>query len=258
MPPRQPQHAKDAAQRQRPAANAELAPAVLFESDEAICVAKPAGVSTQPGKGHLRDTLLNGVFALRGEVLGTLGPDCDWGLLHRLDRDVAGVVLLAKSRASYARLRTAFERREIQKRYIAVVQGAPPAPTGTCTRPISEAIRGDMKVAMCPMRGGEAAETRWRTLARVAGRTVLEVEPVTGRLHQIRVHLAALGCPIEGDRMYRADAPPNTSRPPPGRAPEPLLLHAWKLGFPSIASDALTWVTCPLPPVMAAACPGVA
>ena len=255
-PPRGRQSGDDI-HRQRPVPNTALAPTILYEDDDALCVAKPAGVPTQPGKGHVRDTLLNGVFALRGDVLATLGAEGDWGLLHRLDRDVSGVVLLAKSAGAYRRLRAAFERREIQKRYLAVVQGAPPAAVGACTRPIAEERRGDMKVALCPVRGGEAAETRWKTLARVGARTVLEVEPVTGRLHQIRVHLATLGCPIVGDRVYRADAPPNTSRLPPGRQPDPVLLHAWKLGFPSVGSDGLVWVTCPPPPVMLEAWPGL-
>ena len=213
-----------------------------------LCVAKPAGLVTQPGRGHLDDTLLNGVFAMRGEALGALGPDRDWGLLHRLDREVSGCVLLAETPEAYDRLREAFEQRRIGKAYLAIVQGAPPAPAGSCTRAIREEIRDDMKVAVCPTRGGEPAETRWRTLGRAHGRTLLEVQPVTGRLHQIRVHLATLGCPIVGDRMYRADAPPNTSRLPPGREPDPLLLHAWRIEYPGPTGTVR--VECPAPETM--------
>jgi 23S rRNA-/tRNA-specific pseudouridylate synthase len=102
-----------------------------------------------------------------------------------------------------------------------------------------------MKVALLPVRGGESALTRWRTLAKRGQNTLLEVEPVTGRLHQIRVHMAALGCPIVGDRMYRSDAPPNTSALPAGRTPDPLLLHAWKLAYAEGAGRRVT--ECPPP-----------
>lgn len=244
MPSARPRN-DDGAARQRPAPRPDLAPDILRESEEAICVGKPAGLVTQPGKGHLRDTLLNGVFALRGDALGALGPDRDWGLLHRLDREVSGCVLLAKTPAAYDRLRAAFERREIGKTYLALVKGAPPSTEGSCSRAIREELRGGMKVALLPVRGGEAALTRWRTIARRDGRTLLEVEPVSGRLHQIRVHMAALGCPIVGDRVYRSDAPPNTSAPPPGRTPDPLLLHAWRLEYPEGSGRAIA--ECPPP-----------
>jgi 23S rRNA pseudouridine1911/1915/1917 synthase len=231
--------------RRRPVPRADLSPEVLRESSDAICVAKPAGMVTQPGRGHADDTLLNGVFAMRPEALGALGPDRDWGLLHRLDREVSGCVLLAKTANAYDRLRDAFECREIRKTYLAMVAGAPPSVEGQCSRSIREEIRGGMKVALLPVRGGEAALTRWRTLGRRGTRTLLEVEPVTGRLHQIRVHLAALGCPIVGDRVYRSDAPPNTSSLPPGRHPEPLLLHAWRLEYPDV--DGAVVAECPPP-----------
>jgi 23S rRNA-/tRNA-specific pseudouridylate synthase len=157
-------------------------------------------------------------------------------------------VLLALTPEAYDALRAAFERRVIEKTYLAIVQGAPPAPEGACSRAIREEVRDDMKVATCPPRGGEAAETRWRTVARAAGRSLLEVEPVTGRLHQIRAHLATLGCPIVGDRVYRSDAPPNTSRLPRGREPDPLLLHAWRIAFPR--GGATVRVECPPPDAM--------
>lgn len=231
----------------------ELAPQVLHESEGVLCVAKPAGMVTQPGRGHVSDTLLNGAFALRGDALASLGADRDWGLLHRLDREVSGCVLLAKTAQAYDALRAAFERRDIGKTYLAVVHGAPPSASGSCTRAIREVIRDDMKVATCPPRGGEPAETRWRTMARQGAHAWLEVEPVTGRLHQIRVHLATLGCPIVGDRMYRPDAPPNTSRLPPGRVPDPLLLHAWRIEFPE--GDRRVRVECP-PPASMGTMPG--
>ena len=218
-----------------------------------MIVDKRAGVPTQPGKGHADDTLLNGVFALRGEELGRLGPDRDWGLVHRLDRDVSGPVVVATTPEAYDRLRAAFAARQVRKWYLALVEGTPPADDGECSRAIKEEVRGGMKVGICPLRGGEPANTRWHLLHRAAGRSLLEVEPVTGRLHQIRVHMAALGCPVVGDRVYRADAAPNTGSLPPGRKPDPLLLHAWRIEFPwPEAAGGRMRATSPIPEGMAA------
>ncbi|MCE9618923.1 MAG: RluA family pseudouridine synthase [Planctomycetes bacterium] len=222
-------------ERQLPKANPKIRVTILFDDGHVLALDKPAGLPTQPGRGHLDDTLVNAAFATHGEALSKLGADRDWGLLHRLDRDVGGVVLLGLTELGYDRVRAQFENRTVAKRYLAIVHHAPPAPTGRCTRALEEVIRGEMKVSVHPPRGGEAAETRWKQLDKSKTHAFLEVEPLTGRLHQIRAHLAMIGCPIVGDRVYRADLPPNTSRAPAGRDPEPLLLHAWEIEFQSVA-----------------------
>lgn len=227
-----PQRPEDTIRRRRPVAEPRLVPRVLLEVPGVLVVDKPAGVPTQPGRGHEADTLLNGVFALRGPELERLAADRDWGLVHRLDRDVSGPVVIATLPEAYDRLRDAFADRRVRKWYLAVVEGRPPAATGECSRAITTEVRGGVTVATCRPRGGEPALTRWRELEVRGGRTLLEVEPVTGRLHQIRLHMATLGCPVSGDRMYRSDAPPNTSPGRPGRPCDPLLLHAWRLRIP--------------------------
>ena len=218
-----------------PKANAKIRVTILYDDGHVLALEKPPGLPTQPGRGHMDDTLVNAAFATHGEALRSLGADRDWGLLHRLDMDVAGVVLMGLTDVGYDSVRAQFEDRTIQKKYLASVHHAPPADTGRCTRELAEVIRGDMKVSVHVARGGEEAQTRWKVLCKSKTHSLLEVEPLTGRLHQIRAHLAMVGCPIVGERVYRTDLPPNTSRAPAGRMPEPLLLQAWEIEFRCVA-----------------------
>ena len=218
-----------------PKANAKIRVAILYDDGHVLALEKPPGLPTQPGRGHMDDTLVNAAFATHGEALRSLGADRDWGLLHRLDMDVAGVVLMGLTDVGYDSVRAQFEDRTIQKKYVAIVHHAPPADTGRCTRELAEVIRGDMKVSVHVARGGLEAQTRWKVLCKSKTHSLLEVEPLTGRLHQIRAHLAMVGCPIVGERVYRTDLPPNTSRAPVGRMPEPLLLQAWEIEFRCVA-----------------------
>lgn len=205
---------------------------ILHRDPAFLVVDKPAGRVVEPGAGHARDALLNGLLALEPAALGAMGEKRDWGLLHRLDRETSGCVLVALDAAAYDALRAQFESRAISKEYLAVVRGRPPRAEGDIDVPLAEVRRGDMKVSVPGRRGaGRPARTTWRTLASSRDASLLRISIATGRLHQIRAHTALLGCPVWGDRVYRTDLPPNTSRPPRGRPEPPLLLHAWRLGF---------------------------
>jgi 23S rRNA pseudouridine1911/1915/1917 synthase len=228
---------------------------VLHEDPSFVVVEKPAGTVTEPGLGHAGDSLMNGAFARWGARLGPLGEARDHGLLHRLDRDASGALVIALDAAAYDAIRAQFEARTVRKRYLAIVEGKPPRGEGSIDLPLEEARRGDMKVSLVNRRGGgRPALTRWRTLASAGGRTLLEVEIETGRLHQIRVHLAQLGCPVLHDRVYRVDLPPNTSTPPRGRPAPALSLHAASIGFAHPVTGAAVEVTCPAPAHFAEAC----
>lgn len=216
----------------RIAPNPRVTCPIAWRNERMLAVAKPAGVVCEPGIGHADDSLLNGLAVEMGAQLDALGEERDFGLLHRLDKDTSGLVLVALDASAYDALRAQFEARSIRKTYLALVEGKPPMERSVVMLSISEVRRGDIKIAVVDRaRQGEEAVTRYRTLARGTGRTLLQVEPVTGKLHQVRLHLSQIGCPIVNDRVYRVDLPPNTSVPPRGRPVPPLALHAWALEF---------------------------
>lgn len=202
-----------------------------------MVVNKMPGTVCEPGKGHRDDSLLNGLFAFEGgrfsARLSRLGEPRDWGLLHRLDGLTSGLVLVALEAEAYDRLRAAFEQRVIRKSYLAIVRGDL-AESGSTDAPLVERREDHRLIAAVDSRG-RAAETRWRTLQRVGRYALLACEPVTGRLHQIRVHLAALGAPVAGDPLYE---PGGRARGGEGPRDPQLLLHAWRLAYPDPSGEA--------------------
>ncbi|GJM19174.1 MAG: hypothetical protein DHS20C14_13870 [Phycisphaeraceae bacterium] len=201
--------------------------AVLHEDDELAVVSKPARVVTHPGVGHEHDTLLNGLFARWGDKLNQMGAGRDWGLVHRLDRETSGVIAVALSHRAYDGLRAQFAERKVAKFYWAVTHKPPREPSGVIRRPIAEAVSRTSKYTSVKTgkvsASGKPAVTAYRVLAESPHAALVEVRPVTGRLHQVRVHMNLIGCAIVGDSTYG-----------PKRAAEAaprLGLHAHRLKF---------------------------
>jgi len=214
-----------------PTANPRVPFETVFVDAHVLVVSKPRGRVTMPGRGHERDSLVNGVFAEHGAVLSRLGARRDYGLLHRLDRATSGLVAFALTVEAYDLLREAFATRQVKKTYLTIVRRRPPRTTGTARMRLSQIRRGDLRVSVPDSRGAEAI-THWQTLSSTGGRSLLSCRIETGRLHQIRAHLAALGCPVEGDTVYGAHDSPDTRASVSRKADRSLLLHAWRLGLP--------------------------
>ncbi|MBU6413375.1 MAG: RluA family pseudouridine synthase [Planctomycetes bacterium] len=218
---------------------------VRYADDEVLVVEKPARIVTQPGKGHEHDTLMNGLFAQYGAQLQNLGKDRDFGLLHRLDRATSGLVIVALRGRAYDGLRKAFEEREIRKFYYAICHGHPKSESGVIRKPILEAPekagkRGEAGMKLARISGaGKPAITAYRVVAKAKEFCLVECRAVTGRLHQIRVHLEAIHCPILGDEVY---APPAIA----GQAGR-LALHAHRVAFEHPTSGEAVDVRAPLP-----------
>lgn len=179
---------------------------VLVEDADFLIVEKPSRVVTQPGVGHEHDTLLNGLFARYGERLAALGHARDFGLVHRLDKETSGVLVVGLSRAGYDGLRAQFEARTVRKFYWALCQKAPSPAEGVIRKPIAELLTRTGKYTQQKTArissSGEAAVTAYRTLAASGMGALIEARPVTGRLHQVRVHLASIGAAVLGDEVY--------------------------------------------------------
>lgn len=215
---------------------------VRHEDADVLVVDKPAHLVTQPGKGHGADSLLNGLFARHGAELQNLGAGRDFGLLHRLDRETSGLLIVARRARAYDALRAAFESREVRKFYWALTAGRPNAPEGVIRRAILEhAARVDGKTNKLARVAatGKPAVTGYRVLEASVSASLVECRPVTGRLHQVRVHLASIGCPILGDEVYGS----HESK----RAGCRLALHAHRIVFRHPTSGEVVDVRSPWP-----------
>jgi 23S rRNA pseudouridine1911/1915/1917 synthase len=226
------------------ASNERITFRVWHEDAEVVVVGKPAGVVTLPGLGHDTDTLLNGMFARWGAKLQNVGRARDFGLLHRLDRGTSGLVMAALTPRAYEALRGAFERREVEKYYWAVVRRAPARTSGVIRRSLEEyegrAGADPRARKLCRISArGKAALTAYRVLSASAHGALVECRTVTGRLHQVRVHLDSIGAAILGDDAYG----PNEVRHASAR----LALHAHRLVFNHPVTGERVDVRCPWP-----------
>ena len=224
---------------------APVTPPILYEDGDLLAVAKPAGMVGHPAYRHPSGTLFDVILA-RQLARGEARP-C---LLHRLDRDTSGVVLLAKTVAARRSLVRQFERRQVRKWYLALVCGQPAQPHGAIVQPLLRDPRDRRRVVVDA--AGQPATTRYRVLAADDAHALVLAEPLTGRTHQIRAHLAWLGHPIIADATYAA---PNADEVDAHIAAPRQLLHAWALDVRHpVGGDQLRLVA-PLPFDFAAALP---
>ncbi|GAA3208115.1 RluA family pseudouridine synthase [Nonomuraea helvata] len=176
--------------------------AVVYEDDDIVVVNKPIGVAAHPTVGWTGPTVIGGLLGA-GHTIATSGAAERQGIVHRLDANTTGAMVVAKSEVAYSRLKRAFKERTVDKRYHALVQGHPDPFRGTVDAPIDRHPAGDGRFAV--VAGGKPSVTHYDTVEAFRAASLLDIKLETGRTHQIRVHMAALRHPCVGDLLYGAD-----------------------------------------------------
>jgi 23S rRNA pseudouridine1911/1915/1917 synthase len=191
---------------------------IIYEDDDLLVVDKPAGLTVHPAPGHRAHTLVNAILS-RIPRLAALSDSLRPGIVHRLDRDTSGVMVVAKSSLAQTKLTEQFKARSVAKTYLVLVKGKLTPENGVIEAPIGRDPRDRKRMAVVAK--GREARTEYRVIKYIGDYTLLEVKPETGRTHQIRVHFAAIGYPVVGDKVYGVKSPFLSRQ----------FIHASRLGF---------------------------
>ena len=211
---------------------------ILYLDEDVIAVNKPAGLVVHAGAGQHSGTLVNALLH-QFQSLSSVGGDERPGIVHRIDKETSGVLLVARTDFAHRKLAQQFSTREVDKTYLALVQGSVKQDEGTIRTPITrDPVRRTRMTAR--LAHGRAAHTSYKVLERFEGFTYLEVKIGTGRTHQIRVHLSSIGHPVAGDTLYGA-ASAGVNR---------FFLHAWRICFTSPSAGRRIEIEAPLPPAL--------
>jgi 23S rRNA pseudouridine1911/1915/1917 synthase len=229
----------------------EIALRIVYEDGDLLILDKPAGLVVHPAPGHASGTLVNALLAhgdgsTWGGIAGVQRP----GIVHRLDRDTSGLIMVARHDAAQASIMAQLKARRVKKTYQALVQGSVSATVGRIEAPVGRDPKHRTRMAVVP--DGRPSVTGYRVRERFADWTLLDLDLVTGRTHQIRVHLDAIGHPVAGDPVYGSG---RSRRGPAGL--ERLFLHAWRLELTSPSSRQLIRATAPLPPELTSVLDGL-
>lgn len=216
---------------------------IVYEDENLLLVNKPAGMVVHPAAGHDSGTLVHAVLAHAPEVEG-VGGERRPGVVHRLDRNTSGLILLAKNDRAHQWLQRQFKDRTVEKVYLALVDGLPPTPTGRIDAPLGRDPRRRKRMGVTTEARGRPAQTLYCVARAFRSHALLELRPLTGRTHQIRVHLAFLGCPVVGDTVY--------GRKRPSLPVARQMLHAWRLRLRLPEEDEARTFEAPLPDDFAA------
>lgn len=211
---------------------------IAYEDEHVLVVDKPAGVVVHPSPGHASGTLVHGLVGLAGGGEDEERP----GIVHRLDRDTSGLLVVARTDEAFERLQELVRERALERRYKALVRGRPRSWTGRIEAPIGRDRREPTRHSLDTDTPREAV-THFEVEELLGRNALLDVRLETGRTHQIRVHLAAIGLPVVGDAVYGV----------PDEELKRQFLHAWRLAFPHPVTGEPVEVESPLPPELQAA-----